>query len=130
MSFTMEQVDLGHAHLLSVQWNQGWHSCASVRHRPFIFFLWTPNFQLKLTIMRPLGRACIHIGVKISHEKSLTVSHFCPPNYQNIELKAYSLMLNRGRYQNFQNLFFFVYFCSSPLRSTIPQRNYSEIISV
>ena len=50
-----------------------------------IFFLWTRKFQLKLTITRPLGRACIHNGVKISHGKSLTMSHFCPPNYPNKE---------------------------------------------
>ena len=57
------------------------------------FFLWTHKFQLKLTITRPLdaitrplGRASIHNGVKISHGKSLTMFHFCPPNYQNIEL--------------------------------------------
>ena len=49
------------------------------------FFLWTHKFQLKLTILRPLGRTCIHNGVKISHGKSLTMSLFCPPNYQNIE---------------------------------------------
>ena len=30
------------------------------------FFLWTHKFKLKLTITRPLGRACIHNGVKIS----------------------------------------------------------------
>ena len=52
---------------------------------PFIF-LWTHKFQLKLTITRPLGRACFHSGVKISHGKSLTISHFCPANYQNIGL--------------------------------------------
>ena len=51
-----------------------------------LFFLWTHRFQLQLTITRPLGRACIHNGVKISHGKSLTMSHFCPPNNQNIEL--------------------------------------------
>ena len=51
-----------------------------------LFFLWTHKFQLKLTITHPLGCACIHNGVKMSHEKSLTVSHFCPLNYQNIEL--------------------------------------------
>ena len=51
-----------------------------------LFFLWTHKFQLKLTITRPLGRACIHNGVKIYHGKSLTISHFCPANYQNIEL--------------------------------------------
>ena len=51
-----------------------------------LFFLWTHKFQLKLTITRPLGRACIHNGVKISHGKSLTMSLFCPPNYHNIEL--------------------------------------------
>ena len=50
------------------------------------FFLWTHKFQLKLTITRPLGRSSIHNGVKISHGKSLTMFHFCPPNYQNIEL--------------------------------------------
>ena len=41
-----------------------------------LFFLWTHKFQLKLTITRPLGRACIHNGVKISHGKSLTMSIF------------------------------------------------------
>ena len=51
-----------------------------------LFFLWTHKFQLKLTITRPLERACFHSGVKISHGKSLTISHFCPANYQNIEL--------------------------------------------
>ena len=50
-----------------------------------LFFLWTHKFQLKLTILHPLGRACIHSWVKISHGKSLTMSLFCPPNYQNIE---------------------------------------------
>ena len=50
-----------------------------------LFFLWTYTFQLKLTITRPLGRAYILNGVKISNGKSLTMSHFCPPNYQNIE---------------------------------------------
>ena len=53
-----------------------------------LFFLWTHKFQLHLTVTRPLGRACIHNGVKISHGKSLTMSHFCPPNYQNIELNV------------------------------------------
>ena len=53
-----------------------------------LFFLWTHKFQLKLTITRPLGRAYIHNGVKISHAKSLKMSHFCPPNYQNIELRV------------------------------------------
>ena len=69
---------------------QGWHSCASGRLRVIdpLFFLRTHRFQLKLTITRPLGRACIHNGVKISHGKSLAMSHFCPPNYQNIELHA------------------------------------------
>ena len=38
-------------------------------------------------------------------------------------LKAYSLMLNRGRSQNCQNLNFFAYFRRSPLRNRIPQRN-------
>ena len=40
-------------------------------------------------------------------------------------LKAYSLMSNTGRFQNFKNLifFFFAYFRSPPLRSTIPKRN-------
>ena len=51
-----------------------------------LFFLWTHKFQLKLTITRPLGRASIHNGVKISHGQSLKMSYFCPPNYQNIEL--------------------------------------------
>ena len=51
-----------------------------------LFFLWMHKYHLKLTITRPLGRACIHNGVKISYGKSLTMSHFCPPNYQNIEL--------------------------------------------
>ena len=41
-----------------------------------LFFLWMHKFQLKLTITRPLGRACIHNGVKISHEKSLKMSQF------------------------------------------------------
>ena len=45
-------------------------------------------------------------------------------NKTNTSLKAYSLMSNRGRSQHFQNLFFFfAYFRSPPLRSTIPQRN-------
>ena len=56
-----------------------------------LFFLWTHKFQLKLTITRPHGRACIHSGVKISNGKSLTISHFCPPNYQNIELHVLNL---------------------------------------
>ena len=51
-----------------------------------LFFLWTHKFQLKLTITCPLGRTCIHNGVQISHGKFLSMSHFCPPNYQNIEL--------------------------------------------
>ena len=51
-----------------------------------LFYLWMHKFQLKLANTRPLGRPCIHNGVKISHGKSLTMSHFCPPNYQNIEL--------------------------------------------
>ena len=51
-----------------------------------LFFLWTHKFQLKLTITHPLGPACTHNGVKISHAKSLTMSHFCLPKYQNIEL--------------------------------------------
>ena len=38
-------------------------------------------------------------------------------------LKAYSLMSNRGRFQNFKKLIFFPYFRSPPLRSTIPKRN-------
>ena len=54
-----------------------------------LFFLWEHKFQLKLTITRPLGRVCMHNGVKVSHEKSLTVSHFCPPNYQNVELNVF-----------------------------------------
>ena len=29
-----------------------------------VFFLWTHKFQLKLTITRPLGHACIHNGVQ------------------------------------------------------------------
>ena len=51
-----------------------------------LFFLRTHKFQLKLTITRPLGCPYIHNGVKVSHGKSLTMSHFCLPNYQNIEL--------------------------------------------
>ena len=42
-----------------------------------------------------------------------------------LTLKAYSLVSNRGRSQNFQNLNFFAYiyiFRSSPLRSSLPQR--------
>ena len=123
---------------------QGWHSCVSVRHRPFIFFSGRISFNLSLPLRvhfhqgrsqpnspgwarvplssffpqisinfssnftyflphfgppggqvahpgRPwlrhwLGRACTHNGVKISHGKSLTMSNFCSPNYQNIEL--------------------------------------------
>ena len=38
---------------------QGWH-----------------KFQLKFTILRPIGRACIHNEVKISHGKSLTMCPF------------------------------------------------------
>ena len=57
-----------------------------------LFFLWTHKFQLKLTITRPLGRACIHNGVRISHGKSLTMSHFCPPN-----IKIYSYMFQISR---------------------------------
>ena len=49
---------------------------------------------------------------------------------RSLSLKAYSLMLNRGRSQNFQNLIFFAYFRSSPLRSTLPQRNQAKIILV
>ena len=63
--------------------HQGWHSCASTRIDPLLF-LWTHKFQLKLTITRPLGRACIHNGVNISHGKSLAMSHFCLPNYQEL----------------------------------------------
>ena len=43
-------------------------------------------------------------------------------------LKAYSLMLNRGRSENFQNLNFLPYFCSSPLRSTIPKGIWLETL--
>ena len=46
------------------------------------------------------------------------------------KLKAYSLMSNRERSQNFQNFNFFAYFRTSPLRSTLSQRNWAEIISV
>ena len=65
-----------------------WHLCrvgilARLRVIDPLFFLWTHKFQLQLTITRPLGRACIHNGVNISHGKSLAMSHFCPPNYQN-----------------------------------------------
>ena len=45
-------------------------------------------------------------------------------------LKAYSLMSNRGRSQDFQNLNFFAYFRSSPLRSPLLQRNKAVIISL
>ena len=34
-----------------------------------LFFLWTHKFQLKLTTTRPLGCACIHNGVNLSHAK-------------------------------------------------------------
>ena len=61
-----------------------------------LFFLWTYKFQLKLTITRPLGQACIHNGVKISHGKSLTMSHFCPPNYQNIESHVLNQAFSNG----------------------------------
>ena len=37
-------------------------------------------------------------------------------------------MLNRGRSQNFQNLIFFAYFRSSPLKSTLP-RGFSPLKS-
>ena len=38
--------------------------------------------------------------------------------------KAYSLMSNKGRFQNFKNLIFFLHISvSPPLRSTIPKRN-------
>ena len=54
---------------------------------PF-FFLWRHKFQLKLTITRSLGRACIHNGVKIYHAKSLIMFHFLSSKskYQNVEL--------------------------------------------
>ena len=41
-----------------------------------LYFLCTHKFQLMLTITRPLGRACIHNGLEISHGKSLTMSYF------------------------------------------------------
>ena len=41
-----------------------------------LFLPWTHKFHLKL----------IHNQVKISHGKSLTMPHFCPPNHQNKEL--------------------------------------------
>ena len=62
-----------------------------------LFFLWKHKFQLKFTIMRPLGRACIHNGVKISHGKPLTISQFRPPNYQNIELHVAGELVNRSK---------------------------------
>ena len=45
-----------------------------------LFCLWMHKFQLRLNITCPLGCACIHNGVKLSHGKSLTMSHFCPPH--------------------------------------------------
>ena len=51
-----------------------------------LFFLWTHKFQLKLSIMRPLGRACIHNGVRISHGKIIDNVPFLSTKYQNIEL--------------------------------------------
>ena len=56
-----------------------------------LLFLWAHNFHLKLTITCPLGCACIHNEVKLSYGKLFTMSHFCPPNYQNIGTELHVL---------------------------------------
>ena len=59
-------------------------------HRPFIF-LWTHNFQLRLTITRPLGRTCIHNGLKISQWKIIDNVPFFPPNYWTYRVTCFKL---------------------------------------
>ena len=49
---------------------------------------------------------------------------------QTLNLKAYSLMLNRGRSQNFQTLNFLQIFVTPSLQKHTSSRNWAETISV
>ena len=72
--------------VVTLIFQQGWHSCASEHHRPFIFFSGRTSFNLSLPLRVHLDTHMYSQWSKNIPWKIINNVPFCPPNYQNIEL--------------------------------------------